>query len=406
MDELKKILEALGKAFEEYKTANDARIEEMKKGGSGAEFEAKLARIEGELKRLDEEKGIIEAKMSRPGFGGGAGEENAAASEHKAAFEKWLRKGVEDGLGELERKSSKAVNVTNDGEGGYAVPETLGRDIYSLLLPATPMRGVCRQLTVGNEAYKELVNLHGAGSGWVGETDPRPATDGPGLEEVTPFMGEVYALPEATQKSLDDIFFNVESWLAEELATQFALKENLAFTSGDGTKKPKGFLAYPNADTADGTRPFGTLQFLKTGAAADFPATNPSDLLIDVIHALKAGHRTGARWMLNNLTLAKVRKWKDSDGNYLWQPGLQAGVPSAILGYPFTENEAMPDIGANALCMAFGDFRRGYTVVDRIGVRSLRDPYTHKPYVGFYTTKRVGGFVRDSEAIKLIKCAE
>lgn len=397
MEELKGILEALARAFEEYKGANDARIAEMKKGGDAGEIEAKLARLEKEIKRLDDEKSALEAKMNRPPAPGATA---ASDAEYRKAFEGFVRKGKVSQ--ELE---SKGMSAGSDADGGYAVPEELNREIYSLLTAATPMRGICRVISVSTPDYKEIVNKHGAASGWVGETDDRPEMGTPKLDLVTPFMGEIYANPTATQTVLDDAFFNVEQFLAAEVSQVFAEQENKAYTSGDGTKKPKGFLAYPSAAIGDAARAFGTLQFLATGNAAGFPAANPGDLLIDLIHSLKQGHRANARFVMANLTLAAIRKWKDSEGNYLWQPGLQIGVPSMLLGYPVTENEDMPSVGANALAVAFGDFARGYTIVDRIGVRMLRDPYTNKPYVGFYTTKRVGGFLKDSEAIKLLKCA-
>jgi HK97 family phage major capsid protein len=398
--ELKDVLDQLGMAFEEYRKTNDARLEELRKTGhNSAELEEKLARIDGELKRLDEEKAKLEAKLNRPGLVNG--NEDPVKAEHKSAFLRWMRKGVEEGLADLQ---FKAIQTGVDGDGGYAVPELLNREVYSLLQKATPMRNVCRVITVGAGEYKELVNKHGATSGWVGETDARAATNSPSLAELTPFMGEIYAYPQATQRALDDMFFDVEAWLAAELSDAFTTAENAAFTTGNGTNKPKGFLAYTTALTADGTRAFGSLQYLRTGVAAGLPTTNPGDLLIDVVHTLKAGHRANARWMMNSLTLAQVRKWKDNENNYLWQPGLQAGVPSALLGYPVTENEDMPDVAADAYPIAFGDFRAGYTIVDRIGIRMLRDPYTNKPYVGFYSTMRVGGFLKDSEAIKLVKC--
>jgi HK97 family phage major capsid protein len=398
--ELKDVLDQLGMAFEEYRKTNDARLEELRKTGhNSAELEEKLARIDGELKRLDEEKAKLEAKLNRPGLVNG--NEDPVKAEHKSAFLRWMRKGVEEGLADLQ---FKAIQTGVDGDGGYAVPELLNREVYSLLQKATPMRNVCRVITVGAGEYKELVNKHGATSGWVGETDARAATNSPSLAELTPFMGEIYAYPQATQRALDDMFFDVEAWLAAELSDAFTTAENAAFTTGNGTNKPKGFLAYTTALTADGTRAFGSLQYLRTGVAAGLPTTNPGDLLIDVVHTLKAGHRANARWMMNSLTLAQVRKWKDNENNYLWQPGLQAGVPSALLGYPVTENEDMPDVAADGYPIAFGDFRAGYTIVDRIGIRMLRDPYTNKPYVGFYSTMRVGGFLKDSEAIKLVKC--
>jgi HK97 family phage major capsid protein len=398
--ELKDVLDQLGMAFEEYRKTNDARLEELRKTGhNSAELEEKLARIDGELKRLDEEKAKLEAKLNRPGLVNG--NEDPVKAEHKSAFLRWMRKGVEEGLADLQ---FKAIQTGVDGDGGHAVPELLNREVYSLLQKATPMRNVCRVITVGAGEYKELVNKHGATSGWVGETDARAATNSPSLAELTPFMGEIYAYPQATQRALDDMFFDVEAWLAAELSDAFTTAENAAFTTGNGTNKPKGFLAYTTALTADGTRAFGSLQYLRTGVAAGLPTTNPGDLLIDVVHTLKAGHRANARWMMNSLTLAQVRKWKDNENNYLWQPGLQAGVPSALLGYPVTENEDMPDVAADGYPIAFGDFRAGYTIVDRIGIRMLRDPYTNKPYVGFYSTMRVGGFLKDSEAIKLVKC--
>jgi phage major capsid protein, HK97 family len=396
MEELKKVLDALGTAFEEYKKTNDERFEELKKGGDAGQHEEKLAKLEADIKRFGEEKAALEAKLSRPGAPDTG---DVSDVEYRKAFEGFVRKG------NISPELTKDMTTGSDPDGGYAVPQEMSREIYSLLTKATPMRGVCRVISIGTPDYKELVNKHGSTSGWVGESDPRPKTDTPQLDEVTPYMGEIYANPAATQTVLEDVFFNVEQFLAAEVATEFSEKENEAFTLGDGTKKPMGFLAYPNADTADGTRAFGTLQFIATGGAAGFPTANPGDILIDLIHALKSGHRTAARFMMANLTLAAIRKWKDSDGNYLWQPGLQQGVPSLLLGYLVTENEDMPAVGANALAVAFGDFNRGYTIVDRVGVSMLRDPYTAKPFVTFYTRKRVGGFLKDSEAIKLLKCA-
>ena len=211
-------------------------------------------------------------------------------------------------------------------------------------------------------------------------------------------MGEIYSNPQATQTSLDDIFFNAEEWLNSEVAREFSEKEGNAFLLGNGTNKPKGLLAYPLLTTADDVRAFGSLQKIISGAAGAFTG----DKLIDLIHSLKAGYRANGKFMMGNLTVAYVRKLKDSEGNYLWRPGLEAGQPSSLLGYGITENEDMPDIAADANAIAFGDFKRAYTIVDRIGTRVLRDPYTNKPYVGFYTTKRVGGMLVDSQAVKVL----
>ena len=398
-------MEQYGTSFEEYKKTNDARYEELKKGtGKAGELEEKLTRIEQELE--DKEKQIsgklsdIEAKLNRPGLTGNPSED-PVKSEHKAAFELFLRKGVETGLEDLQKK---AVQIGVSADGGYAVPEEMSREIYRLIDAESPMRQVCGVRQVGTEDIKQLVDIGGVTAGWVAETDLRPATNTPQLAQVTPTFGEIYAMPAATQKAIDDIFFNVESWLVDSVVTKFSKEENAAFTTGDGTNKPKGLLAATMAKTGDDTRAFGTFQYLATGAAAGMPATNPSDLLIDLITALKSRYYGNARFMMTRQTLAMVRKWKDNYNNYLWQPGLQSGEPNTIFGFPYTYNDDIPEVGANALCIAFGDFREAYIILDRAGIILLRDPYTNKPYVNFYITKRVGNMILNSEAVKFIKC--
>lgn len=388
--ELKQVIESLGTAFEEFKKTNDERLAKLAKGEAVGELEAKLARIEADLQKYDELKSQIEELQKRANRPGTVSAEQA---EYKAGFDKFLRKG------DVSEIATKDVNLGTDSEGGYAVPEELDRNLIQLLGKQTPMRAVANVITVGTNNYRKLVNLGGAGSGWVGETAARPKTDSPTLAQVQAFMGEIYANPAATQQSLDDIFFDVEGWLMEEVAREFAEQENAAFTSGNGTNKPKGFLAYPASTAGDGTRPFGTLGVVESGTDGDFDADN----LIDLIYAVKPGYRANGVFMLSTPTLAKARKLKDSNGQYLWQPGLQAGQPSQLLGYNVVENDDMPAPVTDALAIAFGDWRRFYTIVDRIGTRMLRDPYTNKPFVHFYTTKRVGGMVENSEAVKLLK---
>ncbi|AOY00108.1 phage major capsid protein [Jeongeupia sp. USM3] len=394
--EIKEIVENLGRAFEEFKSTNDARLKAVEKGGATGDIEVKLGNIDKALTDLGDLKGRLEAvekKGNRPGVGGDAA---ALAAEHKQAFGRFMRKGDDSGFAELEAKS---LSVGSDADGGFAVPEELDRNIIQLERDAVPMRSVCNVITVGNEEYKRLVNLGGAASGWVGEEDARPDTGTPRLASVAPFFGELYANPKATQKSLDDMYFDAEAWLGEEVALEFADKESAAFTAGDGVKKPKGFLAYANAATGDATRPLGTLQFIVSGAAA----TITPDALIDLIYALKQGYRKNAAFMLNSLTLPVLRKLKDADGNYLWRPGLDADAPSTLHSKPVVENDDMPIVAAGSLALAFGDFKRGYTIADVRGTRVLRDPYTNKPFVSFYTTKRVGGGLMNSNAIKLLK---
>lgn len=395
MDELKKLLEELGSTFDEYKKTNDARFEELKKGGSAGELEGKLAKLEAKLSELESAKSALEAKLNRPGNPGGGEDPDKAA--YRKAFSDWARKGAGE-----EALKTKAVNITSGSEGGYAVPETVNMQVYNLLTENVSMRGLCAQITVGSNDYSQLIGLHGATGGWVGESDARGATSTPQLAKVSAIMGEVYANPQASQMSLDDMYFDVEGWLGAEVAQEFAVMENQAFTSGDGLNKPKGLLSYPMAATADGTRAFGTMQFVKTGTSGAF-GTYAGDNLIDLMTALKSGHMSNARFLMNRSTLAALRKIKDKDDNYLWQPGLQAGVPGLLLGYSIAINDDMPSIAANSLSVAFGDFAAAYVIVDRIGIRMLRDPYTNKPNVGFYSTKRVGSMLKDSEAVKFLK---
>lgn len=385
------VAEALGKKFDEFKKTNDKRIEglEEEKGKLSGQVDT----LNEKLGELDELKSNLEKELLALKRPDGTGTKEA--SEHKTAFLQFVRKGIDTGLGDLQ---AKALQIGTEADGGYAVPEEMDRNIIQLLRDTSPMRQVCNQITVGSPDYKRLVGLGGAGSGWVGEADPRPATGTPTLGQISAFMGEIYSNPQATQTSLDDIFFNAETWLNEEVAREFSEKEGNAFLLGNGTNKPKGLLAYPLLTTADDVRAFGSLQKLISGSAGAFNG----DKLIDLIHSLKAGYRANGKFMMGNLTVAYARKLKDSDGNYLWRPGLEAGAPSSLLGYGIVENEDMPDVAVDANAIAFGDFKRAYTIVDRIGTRVLRDPYTNKPYVGFYTTKRVGGMLVDSQAVKIL----
>jgi HK97 family phage major capsid protein len=402
MTEVKKLLEDQGKAFEEFKKANDDCLKAKAEGKAFSEMEAKVEAANAEITRLSKELEEVAKKANRPPAGSDGGD--PAKSEHKAAFLKFARKGDDVGLADVQKK---AMNVTTDGDGGYAVPEELDRAVLDLMQHESPMRGLCNVITVGSPDYKKLVNKHGAGSGWVDEDDARTETATPALDVVAAVMGEIYANAFATQTSLDDLFFNVEQFIITELSKAFALEEGAAFDTGNGTKKPKGFLAYTQASTNDGTRAFGQIQYIPTGTAGAFKTASatvsPADDLITLIHKIKKGLRQDAAWMFNGLTLAAIRKWKDAEGNYLWQPGMQVGQPSMLLGYPVAENEDMPDIGSGTTPIAFGNWKRAYTIVDRIGIRTLRDPYTNKPYVGFYMTKRVGGMLVDSEAVKVLK---
>lgn len=396
--EIKGAVEALAKSVEDfratdrdYKSRTEAEIREAREKASAAIDAAEAAKKAAE-------DAIKRAARSTVGA---SGEIDPDKAEHKKAFNSFLRKGIETGLADLERK---AVNVTTAGDGGFALPEQIESVIAQRLLDISPVRSVANVVSVSTSDYKQLVDTRGMASGWVGEAGARTATNTPTFYEAAALMGEIYANPQATQQSLDDLMFNVEAWVAASIADEFAFREGAAFVSGDGTNKPKGFLNYATLATADSSRAWGTLEHVATGVSADFAASNKGDKLVDLVYKLKAGHRANAVWMTNKAILAEIRAFKESTTNaYLWQPGLAAGQPSTLLGYTVVEAEDMPAKAANSLSIAFGDFRAGYTVVDRVGIRSLRDPYSNKPYVGFYVTKRVGGMVVNSEAIKVLK---
>ena len=305
-------------------------------------------------------------------------------------------------------RSGKAVEVKSftgavPGDGGYAVPREIDAVIDATLKTISPIRRIANVVQVGSAGYRKLVTQNGVASGWAAETAPRPETGTPTFNEVIPPMGDLYANPAASQFMLDDAQFDVEAWLANEIATEFARAEGAAFVSGTGTARPRGFLAGPVATTGDATRPFGTLQYLASGADGAFTGTAPQDRLIDLVQSLRGPYRQGATWVMNSKTLAGMRKFKDTSGAFLWQPSLISGNADMLLGYPVVEAEDMPDIGSGSLSIAFGNFRAGYLIAERAETAILRDPYTNKPYVYFYATKRVGGCVSNSEAIKLMK---
>lgn len=390
--DVQEVAESLQKNFNEFKEKNDKRIDaiEQEKGKLAGEVET----LNGKLTELEKLKTDLEGELAavkRPG-GGNASKE---ATEHSKAFNLFVRKGRDDGLKELE---GKTMSTESDEDGGYAVPELLDRNIIKLLNDDVVMRQVSTVIQVGSPAYKKLVDVGGIGSGWVGETDPRPATTTPKLEPVTPFWGELYGNPQATQTMLDDAFFNVEAFLQNDLSEEFAEKEEAAFTLGDGDKKPKGYLAYGMDTKKDKDRTFGTLQKLLTASASAIT----SDELITLLYSLRKKYRKGANWMMNNNSVAYVRMLKNSEGDYLWRPGIELDQPSSLLGYAIAENEQMADIGGGENPISFGNFKRGYYILDRMGTRVLRDPYTNKPFVGFYTTRRVGGMLVDSNAIKVL----
>lgn len=358
--------------------------------------------IHSEMAGLREEMAGLKRRLDQAVVAGGRpmlGEMKAdeARPETKAFVERYLRKGIEQGM-EL-----KAFAATSASDGGYAVPREIDGVIASTLKSISPIRAIANVVTVGSAGYRKLVTTGGVASGWAAEDGARAETATPSFAEIAPPMGDLYANPAASQAMLDDANFDVESWLANEIATEFARAEGQAFINGTGTNQPRGFLAAPNSAATDAARPFGTLQYIASTVAGTFPASSPQDKLVELVHTLKPAYRQGAVWVMNSATLAVIRKMKTSDGAFIWQPGLAAGQPATLLGYPVAEAEEMPDLAANSLSIAFGNFRHGYLIAERAETQILRDPFTHKPFVHFYASKRVGGAVANSEAIKLMK---
>lgn len=416
MTELAETIEKIGLAFDEYKKANDERLAQIaKKGDADAVTVEKLSRIESDLASLEEMKARlekVETRAARPGTSPLPGEKrdvSPAEREHRDAFLGWIRDSKNhhaiDALSEKAKavRETRATDTLTGAAGGFAVPEVIAREIMRFGVDISPVRSVARVVTAGSPDYKELVDVGGSTFGWVGETDARAETDTPALAEVAPTFGMAYAYPKASEESLQDMFFNVEDWLISSAGEAIAKGEGVAFISGNGTKKPTGFLNGTPVATADSSRSFGVLQYTASGQASAMPTS--ADVFIDMAHSLRAGYRANARWMTSKLTLASLRKYKDSNNNYLWQPSLQAGVPSQFLGYPVVEAEDMPAVAANAFPLAFGDFREGYLIVDLAGMRITRDEVTTPGYVKFYVRKRVGGKVKNSQAIKLLKIA-
>jgi HK97 family phage major capsid protein len=426
-DDIKQAVEAVktvNTAFEEFKKANDQRLAEIeKKGAADPLLSDKLAKIEADLdaaqKRADEahlavkrqsrvvtdekgekidldQKALDWARVNARRRGTDVTQFGASDLDtYRKSFDAMLRKG-EEVMGPEERK---ALSVGSDPDGGYVVHPDMSGRIVQKVFETSPMRAYASVQVISTDALEGLFDLNEAGSGWVGETEARAETTTPQLGKWRIPVHELYAKPKATQKLLDDAAINMEAWLASKVAEKFARDESTAFVSGNGVNRPRGFLTY-----AAGTTIPGQIEQFPTAVNGAF-AANPGglDKLIDALYGLKAPYRANAYWFMTRSVTALARKLKDSDGQYQWQPSNQAGQPATLLGYPAAAFEDLEALGTTSLSMAVGDMREAYQIVDRIGIRTLRDPYSAKPYVEFYTTKRVGGDVVNFEAIKIIR---
>ncbi|HEV7229111.1 phage major capsid protein [Brevundimonas sp.] len=398
-------LHAVMAAFDAFRDANDQRLAEIeRKAAADVLLEEKVARIDAAVAGAQARLDRVVSESRRPSVSDGdapswplrgRSSPSAFADGEVKGFSDYMRSGF--GL-EVKAGLSSASNSA-----GHVVPEQTERAIERRLMAASPMREIATVRTVASGTFKKPVSIAGIEAGWVAETAARPETDPATLALLEFPSADLYACPAATQALLDDALVDLDDWLAGEVEDAFAAQETQAFVAGDGVNKPKGFLAYDAV--ADVSATWGQVGYVASGAAGAFAAFSPVDRLIDLIYAPKAQYRPNGRFVMNRKTVSAVRKFKDADGNYVWQPAGRPGETASLLGYPVTEIETMPDVTANSLSIAFGDFQKGYLIVDRAGVRVLRDPYSAKPYVLFYTTKRVGGGVQNFDAIKVMKFA-
>lgn len=401
--EIAKAIADVNKTFAEYRQKNDAAIAEARRGFADvvrqeelAKMDARMSEVQASLDEMNRRMAIAQTQADEDGF-------TAESRAYTKDVANYVRKGAVS--------ATMAASVDSDPDGGYTVGEEVEAGISRVLGVDSVFRSLATVRSIGAPSYKRIRNAGGSGSGWVGEKDSRPATNTPTLLVQEFPTHEIYAQPIATQTLLDDSKVDIAAWLADEVGIEFADQEGDAFINGDGNNKPRGFIGgyTPVANgsfSASGSR----LGYIATGVSGNFngdsvssPLTNPNDELIDLIYALDRRMRNGAQFLMADPTLARVRKFKDADGNYIWQPSTQLGEPATLLGYSVETDDNMPAIAANSFSIAFGNFSRGYLILDRFGVRVLRDPYTNKPYVQFYTTKRVGGGIQDFEAIKLLK---
>ncbi|MFZ0269935.1 phage major capsid protein [Caulobacter sp.] len=393
----KAMFASLQTAFEEFKAANEQKLS----GKADVLVDQKVEKINEAVGAFQGALDEINTRMAALQLsGGGAPGQTREQRTYSETFAKFFRRGDEGATSALHDLAVKAAMTSqSDPDGGFLVPTEMEQAIDRVLGTTSIMRTLAQIQPIGSSEYKKQVSLGGAGSGWVGETDARPETGTPVLGELTFTPGEIYAKPKASQTLLDDSRVDLAAWLAGEVDIEFSEKEGAAFITGNGIKKPRGILDYDKV--ADAAYEWGKLGYVKSGHATLLTG----DALINLVYAPKTGYRPNARFLMNRKTVGAARLLKDGQGNYLWQPSAQAGQPATLSGYTVAEDDNMPDVGAGAYPVAFGDFRRGYLIVDRMGIRVLRDPYSSKPFVEFYTTKRVGGGVQDFAAIKLMQIA-
>jgi len=429
--EVKDAIDAQNRAFEEFKRVNDERLAKLAKGESVTELDAKLAKINTEIDKQGEIKSRLDAlelKLNRPNFGDQAGDKDAAAelkgfnvllrserqakgvdtiefdaktyADYKSGFFKAMA-GVP--VATLPSEEQKALQAGSDADGGYLLPHSTIGMVVKKLYEQSIMRQICDVQTIGTAKIEGLVDNNEADAGWVAELGTRSDTDTPQVGKWEIEAHELYAMPKASQKLIDDAATDIEGWLAAKIADKIGRVEGTAFWQGTGVGQPRGLATYTTAATADDSRAWGTFEHVVSGASADWHTTQ-FDPVHTLMGAMKDHFLPNAQFVMRRAVRTSARKLKESTTNrYLWEPGMQVGQPERLMGYPSRVDEYMPTLAADSLSFAFGDFKQAYKIVDRLGIRTLRDPFTAKPYVVFYSTKRVGGGAQNSESVKFIK---
>jgi HK97 family phage major capsid protein len=416
--EFKRLADDLMTTIEAFRKKNDESLADMSKRINGGDVVLKehVDRINSAIDDVQKKMADEVLSVKRELIFTGNRERKAKPTEliaYEMKFLEYVRKGGDRTKTELDALHEKAIEAkalatTSEADGGFTVLPQMEQTLIELVLLVSPVREVADVMQIGTASLRQPVNKRGTSGGWVGETDPRLQTSTSSLAEIEWVPGELFAQPAATQQMLDDSFMNVEQWMASEVALIFAQLEGNAFIKGDGVKKPKGFLSYNVV--ADTSWTYGNVGYIPTGATGGFlsPAIGPpvvqgADVFFDLVAALKYPYRPNAKMAANRRVVAQMRKLKTVYADYLWAPGIQNGQADSFAGYPLVEMEDMPDIAASSLSIIFGDFKQFYRIVDRVGIRTLRDPFSSKPYVLFYTTKRVGGGIRNFEAAKILK---
>jgi HK97 family phage major capsid protein len=429
MSDFKGVTEVVNKiaeAVEEQRKVNDQRIEEVIKGNDARakELDEKWQKYDDEIVHLQKEKRALEKRMEmqqerleilesvndRPK----GTVQDKIRSEHKDAFMSWMRAGGNNreaeekikALGEKAREF-KDVVIGTPSSGGYAVPEEISRQVDALLLKQSDVLNFVNMVQVGTSDYKELISIHGGNSGWVGETDTRSATGTPDLRERAPTWGELYAYPQVSEWALQDIFFNVENWLVNDITDGMRKNLDSAIWSGNGSSKPTGMINQAPVSTADHASPLRNASAYQYVPMSDgSPVGFGPDSVIDLVYALNRAYRPNAAFAANTVTQGAMRKFKNDNGDYLWQPSLQAGQPDRLIGYPVFTFEDMADYStANGLAVGFGDWRRAYTLAFRRELAVTAEGITKPGYVRFYVRRRYGGIVTNNDALKLLKIA-